>query len=465
MGSFPARRGHPRASATHCRRSRVIIRRPLAARPGDRHQRARPPILKTRDTLNDLYAKSAPASRRQDEHQHRARRLLIFVRRRPRSTESAIRLFFFVYVSLVQLRVLLAHTLREQLDVVVGAAMHHRGATAEATAAAGYSRKPVGRVGQPEGRDPRIPSDDRGDQEHVDAREHAKGGVYEQGAVRRNPSSSGETLKARPLRGAPTCSGRGSSCAPRRLPPAGRPRSRSHARRRRPRRSLRRHQRDAGAHFGDADRREDDVVTRFAGAIEGPHKEGEHGLRRTARSRTRAPPTPRRSFRTRRRNRLSRGETGRRSPVSPSAPSVAPRCENTAAAARGRSRRSATKRPIAELMPRSTSSVAIVITPRAKVNSPIAADSARPRKILRIAVSTPLTSCPEGKGRAPADALLVHRDGISETAFSSRVRRAFRVPYGVASMHDLLILCYHAVDPAWPAELSVTTEAFSGKNG
>jgi peptidoglycan/xylan/chitin deacetylase (PgdA/CDA1 family) len=27
-------------------------------------------------------------------------------------------------------------------------------------------------------------------------------------------------------------------------------------------------------------------------------------------------------------------------------------------------------------------------------------------------------------------------------------------------MHDLLILCYHAVDPAWPAELSVTTEAF-----
>jgi peptidoglycan/xylan/chitin deacetylase (PgdA/CDA1 family) len=27
-------------------------------------------------------------------------------------------------------------------------------------------------------------------------------------------------------------------------------------------------------------------------------------------------------------------------------------------------------------------------------------------------------------------------------------------------MHDLLILCYHAVDPSWPAELSVTTEAF-----
>jgi peptidoglycan/xylan/chitin deacetylase (PgdA/CDA1 family) len=39
------------------------------------------------------------------------------------------------------------------------------------------------------------------------------------------------------------------------------------------------------------------------------------------------------------------------------------------------------------------------------------------------------------------------------------VREAFRVPYGVAAMPDLLVLCYHAVDPTWPAALSVTPAA------
>ncbi len=36
---------------------------------------------------------------------------------------------------------------------------------------------------------------------------------------------------------------------------------------------------------------------------------------------------------------------------------------------------------------------------------------------------------------------------------------AFRVPYDLAHMNDLLILCYHAVHPSWPAELSVTPHA------
>jgi peptidoglycan/xylan/chitin deacetylase (PgdA/CDA1 family) len=45
------------------------------------------------------------------------------------------------------------------------------------------------------------------------------------------------------------------------------------------------------------------------------------------------------------------------------------------------------------------------------------------------------------------------------------VGAAFRVPYGVAVINDLLILCYHAVDPAWPADLCVSPEAFEHQLG
>lgn len=43
------------------------------------------------------------------------------------------------------------------------------------------------------------------------------------------------------------------------------------------------------------------------------------------------------------------------------------------------------------------------------------------------------------------------------------VSRAFRVPYDLAHMHDLLILCYHAVSPSWPAALSVTPDALESQ--
>jgi peptidoglycan/xylan/chitin deacetylase (PgdA/CDA1 family) len=40
---------------------------------------------------------------------------------------------------------------------------------------------------------------------------------------------------------------------------------------------------------------------------------------------------------------------------------------------------------------------------------------------------------------------------------------AFRVPYGVAAMNDLLVICYHAIDPTWPADLSVTPAALEAQ--